>query len=186
MKVLSILGSPIRNGNTATLLHMYEKGLVEGQPDSEITEIFLQENKIQGCSGCMSCDLGKIKHCAIKDDMTEIYDLFEEANILVLATPIYFFSMTAQLKAFIDRLYAVPFEKWRGKKIVLLMTYGGDDEEDSGAVNLVHIMEYLANYTKTELAQVYGVSTRMRPDAVAENDKALNDVYELGRRLLTV
>jgi len=164
---------------------MYEKGMQEADPNCEITEVFLQEKTIHGCTGCQACDLGRTKYCVIQDDMAELYDPFVEADVLVFATPIYFFSMTAQMKVFIDRLYAVPFEKWKKKKIVLLMTYGGDDEEDSGAINLIHIMEYLAEYTGANLVQTYGVSTHMRPDVVADDSKALNEVYELGRRLLS-
>jgi len=185
MKILSILGSPIRNGNTATLLHMVQKGMLEAQPNCEITEIYLQEKNIQACTGCMACDTGKIKHCVIQDDMANLYEKFEEADMLIFATPIYYFSMTAQMKTFIDRLYAVHYEKWRKKQLVLLMTYGGDNEEDSGAVNLVRIMEYLAEYTGAKLVDKFGVSTQMRPNAVAEDDQVLNAAYEFGRVLLT-
>lgn len=185
MKILAVQGSPIRNGNTATLLHMVEKGMLEAEPDCEISEVYIQEKKIQACSGCLACDTGKIKHCAIKDDMSAIYEQFETADMLILATPIYFFSMTAQMKTFVDRLYAVPFEKWKRKKLVLLMTYGGDDDEDSGAVNLIRIMEYLADYTGAKFVDRFGVSTRMRPNAVEENDQVLNAAYEFGRKILS-
>lgn len=185
MKILSILGSPIRNGNTATLLHMVEKGMMEAQPNCEIQEIYLQEKNIQACTGCLACDTGCIKHCIIQDDMTELYEQFEEAELLVFATPIYYFSMTAQMKTFLDRLYAVHFEKWKKKQIVLLMTYGGDDEEDSGAVNLVRIIEYLAEHTGAKFVDRFGVSTQMRPNSVEENDQILNAAYEFGRKLLS-
>ncbi len=183
MKIFSILGSPRKKGNTAALLEEYLKGVEENHSNIEITNVFLQEKNIEGCRGCNACKSGKIDNCVIKDDMNELYKEFEDSDIVVLSTPIYFFSMTSQLKTFIDRLYAVSDKGWKGKKFVLLTTYGDKDETSSGAINLINIIKYMTEFTKTDFIQKYGVSTEMNPNFVAQDKKSLNEVYELGKKL---
>ncbi|WP_432664970.1 flavodoxin family protein [Wukongibacter baidiensis] len=181
MKILSVLGSPNKNGNTGVLLEEYLKGIKENHSDIEIKNIFLQDKKTSGCRGCDACKSGKIDGCIIQDDMNEMYGDIEASEVIVFATPIYFFSMTAQLKSFIDRMYALDSQAWRGKKIVLLTTYGGEDEVSSGAINLVNIMKNITDYAGIEFIQKYGVSTADYP--TSKNEKALKEVYDLGKEL---
>ena len=113
--------------------------------------------------------------------MGELYEKLKDSDVLILATPIYFFSMTSQLKTFIDRLYVLDFNSWRGKKIVLLTTYGDTDEISSGAINAVNIVEYMAKFSGMDFAQRYGVSTTVC--TVSKNSKALKEVHQLGKNL---
>ena len=100
MKIVTFLGSPRKKGNTARLLKEFLKGVSE---KSGITtnQVYLQENKILGCTGCGYCNTST--GCRLEDDMQNIYPILKEADLLVFATPVYWWSMSSQLKALIDR-----------------------------------------------------------------------------------
>ncbi len=103
MKVIGISGSPRGNGNSEILLHhalepFREKGWA-------VTEFLLSQKTVAPCSGCDGC-LGTAG-CVIKDDMDILYDEFESCNALIVASPVYYRNVTAQLKAVFDRSYAV-------------------------------------------------------------------------------
>ncbi|PAB60151.1 flavodoxin family protein [Anaeromicrobium sediminis] len=183
MKIFAVLGSPRRKGNTGALLEQYLKGVEENHSDIEIITVFLQEKNIEGCRGCNICQSGKIDNCVIKDDMDELYKKFEQSDIVVLSTPIYFFSMTSELKVFMDRLYAASHGSWKNKKFVLLTTYGDKDEISSGAINLINIIKQMTAFTRTDFIQKYGVSTGMNPNFVTQDKKSLSEVYELGKKI---
>lgn len=181
MKVFSVLGSPNKKGNTAALLQQYLKGVEENHSDVKIIKVFLEEMNINGCKGCSACKSGKIDNCVIMDDMNELYKKLKASDIVIFSTPIYCFSMTAQLKTFIDRLYALDYKTWRDKKIVLLTTYGDKDRASSGVVNAINIIKDMAGFLGIDLIQEYGVSTAILP--ASQNNKALDEAYELGKKL---
>lgn len=178
MKVAAILGSPRKNGNTALLLGELLRGISENS-DFKIDEIFLQENKISGCMGCDHCK--REGFCIIKDDMQSIYPIVNEAEVLVLATPVYWWSMTGQMKIFIDRLYAQKSSDRRGKRVYLLMTYGGE-LPNSGPELVEKTFRDICDYTGMKLAGIYGVCTD-EYIPVKENEKALREVYEIGKNM---
>jgi multimeric flavodoxin WrbA len=102
MKVLGIYGSPRKNGNTDQLLN---KTLEAAQSaGAEISRIYTRHLKISGCLECGGCDeTGK---CVVDDDMQSVYPLLEEADIIFLASPIFFYGVPAQAKALVDRSQA--------------------------------------------------------------------------------
>ncbi|MGE5633315.1 MAG: flavodoxin family protein [Caulobacteraceae bacterium] len=183
MKVLALLGSPRRKGNTALLLDEYIRGIKDSHKDAEITKIFLQEKAIKNCMACEACHNVPVGKCAIKDDMQELYPLFREADMVIYATPVYWWSVSAQLKAFMDRCYALgPIaDSFAGKKAVLLMTYGGE-LPNKGPELVKTTFEEICDYKEMKLIDVYGVCTDDYMP-VAENTKALKDVYEMGLRV---
>ena len=102
MKILGISGSPRKNGNTMLLL---ETVLEAARADGADTELWSAAGKnIQGCDGCWACV--KTGACHLKDDLAPLYGLMAEADGIVFGTPIYFWGMTAQAKAVIDRSIA--------------------------------------------------------------------------------
>lgn len=99
-KVLIISSSPRKNGNSDRMCREFEKGAVEA--GNEVCYVRLAEKNIGYCIGCYACQNdGK---CFKNDDMQELQEKVLAADVLVLATPVYFYSMSAQLKTFIDRL----------------------------------------------------------------------------------
>lgn len=183
MKILALLGSPRKKGNTALLLDEYLRGIKDSNKDAEIVKVFLQEKKISGCTACEACRNVTIGQCAIKDDMQELYPLFRQADMVVYATPIYWWSVSAQLKAFMDRCYALGSieDSFTGKKAALLMTYGGE-QPNNGPDLVKTTFEEICDYKEMNLIDVYSVCTDDYMP-VAENTKALRDVYEMGLRV---
>ncbi len=103
MKVLGIYGSPRKGGNSDLLLEEALKGAKS--QDAEVSTIRPYKMDINACSECGSCD--KTGICIIKDDMQQIYPLLEEAEIIFVSTPMFFYGMPSSLKALIDRCQAL-------------------------------------------------------------------------------
>jgi multimeric flavodoxin WrbA len=108
MKVLGIHGSPRRGGNTETLLKEFLRGCKEG--GAEVEEIFLRELKISPCLEIYACK--KDGQCPIQDDMKALYPKLAEADVLAVASPIFFYAVSAHLKAMIDRCQALWAKKY--------------------------------------------------------------------------
>lgn len=121
-KVLILSGSPRKNGNSALLCQEFAKGASEAGNDVEL--IYLRDKKIGYCQACYYCK----NHdgvCAIKDDMAEILDKMNAADIIAMASPVYFYSIDAQMKALIDRTVA-QWLKIRDKKFYYIMSSAED------------------------------------------------------------
>jgi NAD(P)H-dependent FMN reductase len=106
MKVMGIYGSPRKAGNTDLMLDAFLEGAQEA--GGEVSRVYVRDLEIRGCLGCGHCD--KTGICIQKDDMQQVYPLLEEAQRIVVASPIYFYSVTAQLKLLVDRTQA-PYMK---------------------------------------------------------------------------
>lgn len=125
-KILVIMSAGTKRGNTDRLTDAYIKGLVER--GHSVTKVYLGSMRIEGCQGCGVCQ--RLAHqCTVRDDMQDIYPLFAECDTVVMASPLYFWTITAKLKSFIDRLYAISVDdKYPQKDSVLLMTAGDDND----------------------------------------------------------
>ena len=121
MKILAINSSP-RVGNTDFMLDVILKTAKEN--NAEVCEIKLREAKIDFCKGGDNC-CPKTGKCHFKDDMPQIYTKLEEADLIILASPCYFFNVTAMMKNFIDRCNPYFFsKKLKGKKFFLISVGG--------------------------------------------------------------
>ncbi|HQO39877.1 MAG TPA: flavodoxin family protein [Spirochaetota bacterium] len=179
MKIVSFLGSPKKKGNTAALLDSVLKGLHESAV-VESEYFFLHDMKIAPCNGCDACKKANSTGCVIRDDMDLIYAALRKADIIILATPIYWWSVTAQMKLMIDRIYGMDFKCGR-KKIALLMTYGGE-LPNSGPETLEKLFVEICDYLKMEAAGTLGVCTETL--TVSKNEKALQDGLSFGAKLV--
>ncbi|MDI6754387.1 MAG: flavodoxin family protein [Thermodesulfobacteriota bacterium] len=108
MKVLGIYGSPRRGGNTELLLKELLRGCREA--GAEVEEVFLRDLKISPCLEIYACK--KDGKCPIKDDMQSLYERLIEADALALASPVFFYAVSAHTKAFIDRCQAMWAKKY--------------------------------------------------------------------------
>lgn len=133
MKVCILTGSPRRNGNTAALLEPFKEELIKH--GAEITAVDLFTKTIHPCTACRNCqDVSGAFGCPQKDDMQSVFELVREADLFVLATPIYSWYCTPPMKAALDRLvygmnkfYGGTGLKeclWEGKKCAVLATCG--------------------------------------------------------------
>jgi len=119
--IVLLSGSPRKGGNTDRLAAAFMEGAESA--GKTITLFRVADMKIGGCLGCGHCFEEK-GVCVQKDDMPEILDALRKADALVLASPVYYFGATAQIKLAIDRTYALLCEKTPIKRAALLMTCG--------------------------------------------------------------
>lgn len=119
MKILVLTGSPRKNGNSNTLADSFIKGATEA--GHEVVRFDSAFKNVHPCIACNSC--GMDGPCVFKDDFEFVRDNIVTADAVVFATPMYYFGVSAQLKAVIDRFYAINGKIHRPKKAVLLMTY---------------------------------------------------------------
>ena len=103
MNILILQGSPRANGNTAWMAEEYRKAAEA--TGHKVTLVDVAHKKIAGCMACEYCHGKGNGSCVQKDDMQELYPLLEEADVLVLAAPIYYFTLSAQIQAPIQRIY---------------------------------------------------------------------------------
>ena len=104
-KIIVLNGSPRKNGNTSALTAEFKRGAEEA--GHEVTEFFLGQMKINGCLGCWSGGKDPEHPCSQRDDMDQIYPLYQEADVVALASPLYYWSISGFLKNAFDRLFAV-------------------------------------------------------------------------------
>ncbi|HXZ94530.1 MAG TPA: flavodoxin family protein [Dehalococcoidia bacterium] len=184
-QVLVILGSPRKKGNSFTLAAQIARGAKSA--GAEVETVFLQGLKISPCKGCDTCQKPDSEGCATKDDMQKIYPKLIGADAWVIASPVYWFNMSAQTKTFMDRCYALtayaqnPFV---GKRIAIAMSYGDADPFRSGCVNALRAFQDAFRYAGAKIAgMVYG--SAMVAGEIANNKALMREAEELGKRLVS-
>ena len=130
MNILILNGSPRPNGNTVAMIHAYAEGAAEAGHTVHVVDVC--KKKIGGCLACEYCHTKGNGKWMQQDDMQEVYPLLEEAEMIVLASPIYYHSFSGQLQCAINRIYALDKPK-KLRKAALLMS-SGDDLVYSGAI----------------------------------------------------
>jgi len=182
-KIVVILGSPRKKGNSATLAEALIKGAEEN--GAEVQTFFLQAMEIKPCNACNQCINNPESGCVIEDDMQKIYPAVRTADSIVIASPIYWFNITAQTKLFIDRCYALiesGGHAFTGKKIGLILVYGDVDPFRSGATNAIRSYQDIFRYVGAKIAGlIYG--TAMAAGEIKNNKQLMDKAYNLGRRL---
>jgi len=184
MKVLVILGSPRKAGNSAALAARIARGAESAA--AEVETLFLQDLEISPCRGCDTCKKPDSKGCAIKDDMQKIYPRLIRADAWVIASPVYWFTMSAQTKIFMDRCYALPAyaeNPFAGKRIAIAMSYGDTDPVRSGCVNAIRTFQDAYRYTGSRIVgMVYG--SAVKAGEIEKDEALMREAEELGRRLV--
>ena len=104
-KIVTLNGSPRRNGNTSALVKAFTQGAESA--GNTVTEFFLDSMEIHGCRGCFGGHSSQECPCVQKDDMSQIYPAVKESDVVVLATPLYYWNMSGQIRTAIDRLFAL-------------------------------------------------------------------------------
>ncbi|MCH5143335.1 MAG: flavodoxin family protein [Clostridiales bacterium] len=131
--IIILNGSPRKKGNTSALTAEFTRGAQES--GNTVTEFHLNEMNIHGCLGCCCGGKDPESPCVQKDDMLKIYPVYKAADIVVLATPLYYWTISGQLKAAFDRLFAVaecdPNYANPKKNTVLIMAAEGDEFDES-------------------------------------------------------
>jgi multimeric flavodoxin WrbA len=179
-KVLILLGSPRKQGSSATLAARVAEAAVAA--GAEVESVYLHGLQIAPCNACDACQ-GNGGRCVVQDDMQVLYPKVRAADALVLAGPVYWFSLSAQTKLFMDRCYSlIADDALRGKRIGIVLTYGGPDVFTSGGVNALRTCQdaYTSAGAKI-VGMIYGTGTE--PSAIEQNAPLLESARELGRAL---
>ena len=144
-RIVILNGSPRRNGNTSTLVKAFTEGAESA--GNTATEFFLDGMDIHGCKGCFGGHSSKECPCVQKDDMAQIYPAVKQCDMVVLATPLYYWNMSGQLRTAIDRLFALEegdenLLRGHNRASALLMAAEGHGFEDV-LTYYNHLVEHL-------------------------------------------
>ena len=176
-KVLILSGSPRKDGNSDMLCNEFMRGAAES--GNEVEKIRVAEKKIGFCTGCYACRNTGV--CAIKDDMDEVMQKLIDADVIVLASPVYFYSIDAQLKALIDRTVC----RWtevKDKEFYYIMTAA-----DSGIESMETTLACFRGYADCvegakEMGVIYGTGVYEKGEI--KDKKAMLEAYEMGKRIV--
>ena len=143
--VLILSSSPRRGGNSDTLCDEFMQGAIES--GHRVEKVFLRDKTIHPCTGCGVCSQYK-KPCPQKDDAAEIIGKMLAADVIVMATPVYFYAMSAQMKTLIDRCCG-PYTEMKNKEFYFIATAAEDDNGimDRIVANFMGFLDCLENPT---------------------------------------
>ena len=144
MKVSIFNGTPRPEGNTAKLTMMLGNGLA--REGCDVQEFLIDRADIRGCRNCGACQKDRTEFCAVDDGMTPLYRRFLESDLVIMASPIYMWGITAPTKAFMDRLHCLCREgsnRMAGKKLAFVTTMG---DEEIVAACASNAMQFFCEY----------------------------------------
>lgn len=176
MKIVMLKGSPHRHGSSNMLAAEFARGAEDA--GHEIVEFDIPFLDVHPCIGCGKC--GMDGPCVFKDDNLNIRDALLEADMVVFVTPIYYFGLSAQLKAVIDRFYSYTM-RLSGKRLKAALITAAWDSNDDVMPYLVSYYEKLCRYMNfSSVGTVLGLGCGT-PDVTAASP-CMKEAYELGRR----
>ena len=175
MHITILNGSPRKGGNTEIMVDALKKGAEES--GHQVEKINLAGKKITGCLGCQYC----FSHegvCVQKDDMAAILEVLDQTDLLVFASPIYWFDITGQLKCVIDRMYARGKTGYHFHKSMLMLDSAAEGVYQAALAQYQSIAAYL----RWEDKGVITISGMTDKGSMKDSPR-LTDVYEMGRAL---
>ena len=175
-KILILSGSPRKQGNSDLLCDEFMRGALDA--GHTVEKIRVQEKKVAYCTACYACrDTG---NCAIKDDMADIMQEIIDCDVMVLASPVYFYSIDAQLKAVIDRSVC----RWtevKNKEMYYIMT-AADKEKESMDTTLACFRGY-ADCVEGAIEKGIIYGTGVYHTGEIKKTKYMQEAYEMGKNV---
>jgi multimeric flavodoxin WrbA len=176
-KALILSSSPRKGGNSDTLCDRFLAGALAGGHAAE--KVFLKDKTIGYCTGCGACTKGT-KQCPQKDDMAEVLDQMVHADVIVMATPVYFYTMAAQMKTLIDRTCA-RYQEIAHKEFYFILAAA-----DGNRKAMHRTLEGFRGFTSClegarEKGVVYGTGAWEAGDI--QGSPAMKEAYQMGRSL---
>jgi multimeric flavodoxin WrbA len=185
MKVLGIMGSPRVGGNTDVLMDEALRGARSAGAFAE--KIVVDELEISPCAEFNGCT--RDGNCVIRDDMDDIYESLDEANVIIIGSPIFFYGLPAQLKALVDRcqvfwarkyvLKQEPAKKGRKGAFIAVGATKGANLFDGAKLTVKCLFDAMG----VDYAEELFVRSVDQKGEVKKHPTAMTDAYELGRRL---
>lgn len=175
--VLVISSSPRKNGNSDSLAYSFARGAENA--GNNVEKITLCDKKIGFCQGCLACQ--KTKICVIHDDAVEIADKMLESDVIVFATPIYYYNISGQLKTLLDRANPLYFSDYKFREIYLLAA-AADNEKDTVDGAVTAVKGWVKCFDKAEFKKVIFAGGVNDIGQIAGHP-ALNEAYETGKNI---
>ncbi len=176
-KVLIIATSPRRNGNSSRLAQEFEKGALSNGNDVEI--VYLDDKKINFCKGCMAC--ATLKKCVIDDDANMIVEKMKNSDVIVWATPVYYYNMSGQMKTMIDRSNSLYGSNNKFRDIYLLAC-AAENHPSAIEGTIAGLKGWIACHGGTKLKGVIKGLGVYEVGAI-ENKPQLNEAFEMGKNV---
>jgi len=180
-KILGVIGSPRRRGNTDILVSTILAGAEAA--GAEVEKIMLGDLRIQECDGCHTCWKGK--PCSKRDDMNDLYPKIIASDVIIFGTPVYWFGPTALIKAFLDRFVYFNGPKTRrlfkGKRAVLAAPF--EDTSRRTAAPLVAMFKMSLEYMEVDLVATLLVPGVGERGEIQKKKTRLKQAFALGRSL---
>jgi multimeric flavodoxin WrbA len=181
-QILVFKGSPREKGNSSILADKAAEGAKSA--GAQVETFSLHKMDIHPCDACDICQDTEV--CVLGDDMQLLYPRLRQADAIVIASPIYWFTISAQTKLFIDRWYALESSQGsalKGKRFGILLTYGDADPYTSGAINAIRTFQDMFRYIKADIVgMVYG--TASNEGDILNQPELLEHAYKLGEKLI--
>lgn len=183
MKIIGIVGSPRKHGNSTALLECMLQG-AEEKGAVRLPIVYLNDLVFKGCQNCGGCEDTGV--CVLKDDLTPVYDGLREADIWIFSTPIYFDGVCGQLKLFFDRLFCLTKKKLTGKRRAgFVITYEDNKREDY-IKNMKIYRGYLSWFSNFEFTEAMEAWSMVAKGDVNKKPEFLKQAREMGVRLASV
>ncbi len=187
-KILILNGSPKKDGNTATLVEWFRQGAQSKGADVEIVRTAYLKYKTLGCISCRKCQTIDKYECCIDDDAKPVLAKMTEVDVIVMATPLYFFGASAQLKLIFDRMFSL--YKWdndagtmqtplKGKTLVVLASA----YEDIGLDVLEKPFALTAQYTGMKFESVLAANAGVSGEIAKKRPDIREKVISLGVKI---
>ena len=178
MKKVLIISTSIRSGsNSEILAHEFQKGAIEAGHNVEF--ISLKNKTINFCRGCLACQ--KLGKCVINDDAVEIADKMCESDVIVWATPIYYYEMSGQMKTLIDRANSLYSRNYKFKEVYFL-SVAAEDEEGTPSKAINGLLGWIDCFEGVELKGTLFVGDVNDPNDILKNKK-MHLAYDLGKAI---
>lgn len=175
-KVLIISTSLRRNSNSDYIAREFERGAKDA--GNEVEYVSLIGKKIDFCIGCLSCQL--TQECVIKDDANEIAEKVKNADVIVYATPVYYYEMSGQMKTLIDRMNCLFPSDYKFRDVYLLAASAEDEESAmDGAVK--GVQGWVDCFEKANLAGVIRGTGLTETGEAKKDEEILKKAYEMGK-----
>lgn len=175
--VLILSASPRKGGNSDTLCDQFSKGAVE--TGNKVKKIYIQDCDIHFCTACYACK--KIDHCVQDDDMTMIIEEMAKAEVIVLASPVYFYSINAQMKTVIDRTMATYYhQQLNNKEFYFIGTAAEGKGAIKRALDAMHGLTDCVSGARVK-AEIYGANAWQLGDI--KGNPAIEEAYQYGRKV---
>lgn len=177
MKITVLMGSPNKKGSTNLLIESFQKGALEKGHDVEVIDI--AHKNIHPCTGCVAC--GYEGPCVQKDDMYEVRDQILNSDMIVFASPLYYYGMSAQLKTVIDRFcfFNSSLHQKHLKSALLTVAWNSDDWTFDALIAHYKTLVRYCHFDDCGMVLGYGCGT----PSMTKHSRSIQDAYLLGRSL---